>query len=188
VIGIKRYNKVNQGLHRRGFSPSFQQNFESKEWVNGLGPRAGQTWPTFLKHVLFVTSPPEPPPPKPKIVFFDFDYKTCWIRRGFEQLSSSIAWRVIGLQSSTRKVAHAGLKGWPTPSESTAIYCVKETSFVCDTSHMVMFTAGAGLRTFAANPSNIWIALSKARMLTKVGWPICSRYLLYIGYLDTQAI
>ena len=30
---------------------------------------------------------------------------------GFEQLSSSIAWRVIGLQSSTRKVAHAGLKG-----------------------------------------------------------------------------
>jgi len=50
-------------------------------------------------------------PPKPKIVFSDFDYKTCWIRRGFEQLSSSIAWRVIVLQSSTRKVAHAGLKG-----------------------------------------------------------------------------
>jgi len=44
--------------------------------------------------------------------FFDFDYKTCWIRRGFEQLFSSIAWRVIGLQSSTRKVAHAGLKGY----------------------------------------------------------------------------
>jgi len=27
--------------------------------------------------------------------FFEFDYKTCWIRREFEQLSSSIAWRVI---------------------------------------------------------------------------------------------
>jgi len=34
-----------------------------------------------------------------------------WIRRGFEQLFSSISWRVIGLQSSARKVAHAGLKG-----------------------------------------------------------------------------
>jgi len=48
--------------------------------------------------------------PKQKI-FFCFDYKTCWIRRGFEQLSSSNAWRVRGLQSSARKVAHAGLKG-----------------------------------------------------------------------------
>jgi len=53
-------------------------------------------------------------PPKPKICFFDFGYKTCCIRRGFEQLSSSIAWRVIGLQSSARKVAHAGLKGFFT--------------------------------------------------------------------------
>jgi len=51
-------------------------------------------------------------PLKPKIVFFDFDYKTCWIRRGFEQLSSSIVWRALGLQSSTRKVAHAGLQGF----------------------------------------------------------------------------
>jgi len=29
------------------------------------------------------------------------------------------------------------------------------------------FTAGAGLRMFAANPFYTWIALSKARMLTK---------------------
>ena len=42
--------------------------------------------------------------------FYDFDNKTCSIRRGFEQFSSSIAWRVIGLQSYTRKVAHVGLK------------------------------------------------------------------------------
>jgi len=38
---------------------------------------------------------PENPPPKTNIFFFNFDYKTCWIRRGFEQLSSSIAWWVI---------------------------------------------------------------------------------------------
>jgi len=96
--------------YRRGLSSSFQQNFEPKEWGNGLGPRAGQRWPTFPKHVLFVTSPPENSRPKQKIVFFDFDYKTSWIRRGFEQLSSSIAWRVIGLQNSWN-VVFAGLKG-----------------------------------------------------------------------------
>jgi len=31
----------------------------------------------------------------------------------------------------------------------------------------IIFTAGAGLRTFVANPFNTWIALSKALMLTK---------------------
>ena len=60
------------------FSPSFQQNFEPKEWVNGLGPRPGQRWPKFLKHALIVTSPPEIPRPKTKnVFFFDFDYNTC---------------------------------------------------------------------------------------------------------------
>ena len=47
--------------------------------------------------------PPREAPPKTKKRFFYFDYKTCWIRRGFEQLSSSIAWRVIWLQSSAKK-------------------------------------------------------------------------------------
>jgi len=32
--------------------------------------------------------PPEKLKPQAKIFFFDFDYKTCWICRGFEQLSS----------------------------------------------------------------------------------------------------
>jgi len=27
------YKQVNQGLYRRGFWPSFQENFDSKEWV-----------------------------------------------------------------------------------------------------------------------------------------------------------
>ena len=63
------------------------------------------------KTPLLETFPPEKLKPKTKICFFDFDFKTCLIRRGFEQLSSSIAWWVIGLQSSPRKVAHVGLKG-----------------------------------------------------------------------------
>jgi len=54
-----------------------------------MGPSTGQRWPKCPKHVLFVTSPAENLPPTPKIVFFDFYKKTCWIRRGFEQLSSS---------------------------------------------------------------------------------------------------
>jgi len=33
------------------------------------------------------------------------------MRKGFEQFSSSIAWRVIGLQSSAKKTIRAGLKG-----------------------------------------------------------------------------
>jgi len=35
----------------------------------------------------------------------------------------------------------------------------------------IIVTAGAELRTFAANPLNTWIALSKARMLTKLWLP-----------------
>jgi len=50
--------------------PSFQQNFESKQWVNGLGSRARQRWPRFLKHALIVTSPPENPKSKVKNFFW----------------------------------------------------------------------------------------------------------------------
>jgi len=55
--------------------------------------------------------PPRKPPPQTKNVFFDFDYKTCWIRRGFEQLSSSTAWRVVGLQTLHDKWYLRDLKG-----------------------------------------------------------------------------
>jgi len=43
------------------------------------------------------------------------------MRGGFEQLSSSIAWRVIGLQSSARNVAHAGLKGEHDAKDNIAL-------------------------------------------------------------------
>ena len=62
------------------------------------------------KHSNLWRSPEKSSNPKQKFFFFDFDDKTSWIRRGFEQLSSSIAWQVIGLQSSA-KMAHPGLKG-----------------------------------------------------------------------------
>jgi len=75
---------------------------------------------TMQKHPYLWRSPQKSSNQKRKNFFYDIDYKTCWIRRGFEQLSSSIAWRVIGLQSSARKVAHVGLKGLnPEPEPNT---------------------------------------------------------------------
>jgi len=55
---------------------------------NGLGPRAGQMWPTFPKHVLFVTLPPEKPPPKQKIVF---SILTIRLAESVEGLNSFLA-------------------------------------------------------------------------------------------------
>jgi len=77
------------------------------------------------KTPLFVTFPPEKLKPKMKNFFFDFDYKTCWIHRGFEQLPSSIAWRVIGLQSSARKVAHTGLKRLTLCVSDFTLKCIR---------------------------------------------------------------
>jgi len=61
----------------------------------------------------------------------------------------------------------------------------------------IIFTAGAGLRTFATNPFNTWIALSKDRMLTKrwlanmlsistVNW--LSWHAGYINYILFKAV
>ena len=47
-------------------------------------------WNDFLESLFDVTS--RKPPPKTKNVFFYVNSKTCWIRRGFEQLSSSSGW------------------------------------------------------------------------------------------------
>ena len=51
------------------------------------------------------------PNPKRKN-FFQSQQKTCWIRRWFEQLSSSIGWRVIALQTLRQNF---GNRGTPLP-------------------------------------------------------------------------
>ena len=53
-----------------------------------LGPRTGQRWPKFPKHVLFVTSPQENLPPKPKIFFLIL---TRRLFESVEGLNSSLA-------------------------------------------------------------------------------------------------
>jgi len=60
-------------------------------WRPGLG-KDGQN---NTKTPLLVTFPPEKLKPKTKIFFSILTTGLCWIRRGIEQLSSSIAWWVI---------------------------------------------------------------------------------------------
>jgi len=69
-FGHKYASKSFKGSIDADFNLVFEQNVEPKQWVNVLGPRAGQRWPKFLKHAFFVTSPSEIPPPKTKNVSF----------------------------------------------------------------------------------------------------------------------
>ena len=63
------------------------------QWVRAQGQVkvVAKIW----KHALIVTSPPENAKLKTKNVFFDLNKKTCWIRKGFEQLSSSGGWQFL---------------------------------------------------------------------------------------------
>jgi len=96
------------------FDLVFNSTLSPKNGPLGRLRGPGKDGQNNAKTPLLVTFPPWKAQTQNKHFLFDFDYKTCWIRRGFEQLSSSIAWRVIGLQSSARKVAHLGLKGLKT--------------------------------------------------------------------------
>jgi len=61
-------------------------------------PGPGKDGQNNAKIPLLVTFPPEKLIPKTKTIFFYLQFKTCRIRWGFEQLSSSIAWQVMALQ------------------------------------------------------------------------------------------
>ena len=128
--------------------PKFDLKGQIMLLSNGLGPRAGQKW-TFPKHVLFMTSSSEKPSPKPKIVFIDFDYKTCWIRRGSEQLSSSIAWRVIGLQILQEKWRKRDLKKIFPEHQKIDFSCVRRFPFELH----VLFVAGRRVQKRHVNNS-----------------------------------
>jgi len=47
------------------------------------------------KHPHLWRSPQQMSNQKQKNIFFDVNQKTCWIRREFEQLSSSSGWRFV---------------------------------------------------------------------------------------------
>ena len=68
----------------------------SLHWRPGPG-KVGQkrrNMPSLLRHQQKKNKP------KTKKILLHLNWKTCWIRRWFEQLSSSIGWRVIALQKS----------------------------------------------------------------------------------------
>ena len=90
-----------------GFNKTLSQKNGSMGWDPGPAK--------ISKTPQLVAAPQRTLHRKQKTFVFDFDYKTCWIRRGFEQLSNSIAWRVLGLQSSAKKRSRAGPKGLNIP-------------------------------------------------------------------------
>jgi len=47
-----------------------------------------------------LTSSTKHPKAKTKIKLFILNYKTFWVFRGFEQLSSSISWRVVAFSQN----------------------------------------------------------------------------------------
>jgi len=55
----------------------------------------GKDGQDITKTPLLMTFLPENLKPKMKHVFFDVNSKTCWIRRGFEQFSSSSGWQFM---------------------------------------------------------------------------------------------
>jgi len=61
----------------------------------GRRPGPGKDGQNNAKTSLLVTFPPEKLKTKTKFFFFNFDYKTCCIRKGFEQLSCFSSWRVM---------------------------------------------------------------------------------------------
>jgi len=81
------------------FNKTLSQKNGSMSWDPGPA-KAGQNFqsmPSLWRHLQKF------PHRKRKTFFFDFDYKTCWIRGWFGSDSNSIAWRVIGLQSSVKR-------------------------------------------------------------------------------------
>ena len=110
-FGHRCVSKSMKGSKDADFHLVFNKTMSQKNGPMGWGPGPTKCGQHFQNMPFLQRHLQKNPHRNRKTFFFDFDNKTCWIRRGFEQLSSSSGWRVIGLQSSARKVAHAGLKG-----------------------------------------------------------------------------
>jgi len=78
-----------------------------KKFFVALAPKARCTCPNMQKHAPIVTSPTE----NPKSELFQVNWKTCWIRRRFEHLASSIVWWVMALQTWTNPKSGRDEKG-----------------------------------------------------------------------------
>jgi len=63
------------------------------------------------KHPYLWRSPRKPQTQNEKRFFFNVNYKTCWIRKGFEQLSSSSGWRFMAKKGCANMLARAVVKG-----------------------------------------------------------------------------
>jgi len=68
-------------------------------------------------------SPRKPQSQNEKIYFY-FDSKTCWIRRGFEQLSSSSGWRFKAKKGGANMLARVVVKGLKSCNFSKNWKCI----------------------------------------------------------------
>jgi len=87
-VGHRCASKSIKGSIDADFHLVFNKTLIQKEWVNGSGPRAGQRWPAFPKHVLFLTSPSENPHQNRKLFF---SISTTRLAESVEGLNSSLA-------------------------------------------------------------------------------------------------
>jgi len=92
-----------------GFCLVSEKKLGQKNGLMGWGPGPGQGGQKNAKTL--VMFPPENAKPKTKKFFFDVNRKTCWIHRGFEQLSSSSGWLFMAKKWRANMLACAVVKG-----------------------------------------------------------------------------
>jgi len=77
----------------------------SQKMAQWFGAQGQVNWPKTRKMPPLWSYPQKNLNSKQKMFVTNLNYKICWIHKRFEQLSSSIGWRVITLQSIAKKVA-----------------------------------------------------------------------------------
>jgi len=80
---VYRYaRKSIKGSTDADFDLIFKKILSQKNGSMGWGPGPAKGWQNF-QNTFSLWRHLQKPPPKTKNVFFDFDYKTCWIRGWF---------------------------------------------------------------------------------------------------------
>jgi len=142
-------------------------------------------------------SPQENPKPKMKKIFSTRNWKTCWIRRWFEKLSSSIGWRVTALQTLRQNFGDRGTKRvlilamtvfllvWNPPCTRVRFTVVVSCSDELAVHHVPSIACRSGLRKSRADCSTVglycvtitWQQICKGSFCITVAGVCCMRLL-----------
>ena len=139
---VGRMQPVCQCLDHAGLDS--KTKLEPKNGSVGLRPRPGNlSW----KHPSIVTSPTDKPHSKRKKLF-DLNYEACWVRRGCEQISSSIVWRGMVLQSFSKK--------WRMLYSKRVFLSVLTLCFKINPSTMLLISGKNCMSSRYVNVGNTW--------------------------------